>query len=145
MHDLSVDGFSERCVFARGRGINLNIDCHRGGKPGHACAAAVPLVAPPVQAAGAPVVASDLAPLVPASHPDPYNVSPMPAGPHSHLFSNLDHGFGARPFQSGGDSGRGAHSGELARCLAQAVRSNGPARLHLHRPACNTPPLDSPM
>lgn len=39
MHDLSVDNFSERCVFARGRGINLNIDCHRGGKPGRRCGA----------------------------------------------------------------------------------------------------------
>lgn len=49
------------------------------------------------------------APRVPQQH-----MPHLPAGPHSHLFSNLDHGWGARPFNSGGDSGRGAHSGEPA-------------------------------
>jgi hypothetical protein len=35
MHDLSVDGFAERSVFSSGSGVNLNIDCHRGGPHNH--------------------------------------------------------------------------------------------------------------
>ncbi|KAL4458885.1 hypothetical protein ABPG75_013750 [Micractinium tetrahymenae] len=90
MHDLSVDGFSERCVFARGRGANLNIDCHRGG-------------------------------------------------PHSHLFSDLDHGWGARPFRSGGDSSRGAHSGSNNTFWNLQASRPGPHLLDL--PECDFGPL----
>lgn len=43
--------------------------------------------------------------------------------PHPPLFlhSNLEMGLGRRPFKSGGDVGRGAHSGAFFRCCAQLL------------------------
>ena len=39
----------------------------------------------------------------------------MPAaGPHNHVFTNINMGKGTRPFVSGGADDRGSHSGALA-------------------------------
>lgn len=56
------------------------------------------------------------------------------AGPHNHLFSDLDMGFGTRPFKSGGDKPRGAYAGA----------NNTFWNLRASLPAANPPLLQLP-
>ncbi|PSC77016.1 band 7 isoform A [Micractinium conductrix] len=60
------------------------------------------------------------------------------AGTHSNLFTNLDLGFGTRPFHSGGASHRGAHSG--ANNTWWGVAASNPAT-KLPLPSCDFGPL----
>lgn len=64
-HDLTLDVFASECVVSNGRGLNVNLDMHRG------------------------------------------------AVNHC-LWTNIDLGRGARPFDSGGNVMRGAHAGGWA-------------------------------
>ena len=132
----SVDGFSERSVFSRGKGSNLNIDCHRAGEGGkwrregggegggqwREMERGQPSGCPGTGERRALFchrwpTSSSRACIRPAASP-----AASRAGPHSHLFSDLDFGLGDRPFRSGGFEDRGAHSGEQHGQQGQGAR-----------------------
>lgn len=91
-HDLSVDSMSEHTVYASGKGVDINIDCHRAGERLRGAAAAEVVHSSPC------CTCLSRPPL-------------LPAAVHNNLFSQLDTGLGSRTFNSGGAKDRGAYSG----------------------------------
>ena len=98
----SSAAFDQAClatvqVYQNGKGYDIDIDCHRGG----ACQ---------LQNATLCLHACYLQRALPNSP----RVCALVAGVNNNLFTNINIGLGTRPFNSGGNTDRGANSGEPA-------------------------------
>lgn len=104
IHDLTLDVFSQECVYNNGRGKDMSLDMHRSGGCTHLAESR-----PPGHAAGEwqQRAAAAMPPCIPRR-----TLRPLPLAPavHNNLWSNIDVGEGTRPFASSGQTVRGAHA-----------------------------------
>lgn len=105
-------------VYSSGKGVDINIDCHRAGglclvwMGGRQAVWKVSIVTCLGRLCAYPAQQATPASLL------------LSAAVHNNLFTDIDLGLGTRPFQSGGAKDRGAQSGAPAGCGGCGGRSS---------------------